>query len=514
MTKKPVAILAMVCALCLSLCSCTHELPSSQASPEITLPPALQGYVAPIGDAALEYTADATLYLPRHSEDRLAAFTGSVSFSAARPPAESLVRALMNHSGTDTTASLGGNTQLSLYGANPVEISGNVAAVNLGASALQMSRSKLYIAFQAIANTLTELSGIDYVNFLVVDRAVGLDTANTLPMGAFSRSLGEDINAAYEQKLTRRVAITENAASKALSTNAALYFPLADAPGMLSEVRTCSFSNQLVPDMAVTLLRELGKGPLQNDINSPALPLLSDMLDEAPEISHSDVLGGDVLNLRFSFHFEDMLEAHGLTRANVIASLCYTMTTFFPGLAGVSISIGGASVDTLMLTDSFTSSVLFTDHIQQRSDFSPLLYDLCTLFFADGEGRKLIPAKRAIPYYQKQNPRVLLQELAKGPLKSDLIPGLNAVMPVNAIRDPDILGLALSQQTILVNFAPAFLTLGQDMTEQQERLLAYSMVNTLCENQRFQCVRFFVAGTPPEGFSGRIYWSGDFYPLY
>lgn len=31
------------------------------------MPPASQSYVAPIGDAALEYTADATLYLPRHS---------------------------------------------------------------------------------------------------------------------------------------------------------------------------------------------------------------------------------------------------------------------------------------------------------------------------------------------------------------------------------------------------------------------------------------------------------------
>ena len=223
--------------------------------------------------------------MPRHSGERLISFTGPVSFSASRPPAESLVRTLLNHSGTDSAASLGGNTQLSLYGANPVEVSCNVATVNLAASALQVSRSKLYVAFQAIANTLTELPYIDYVNFLVVDRAVGLDTANTLPMGAFSRSLGEDVDTAYEQKLTRRVAVTEDAAAKSLSANVTLYFPLTGAPGMLSEARTCAFPNQLVPDMTVALLRELGKGPLQNEIDSPTLPLLSDMLAEKPQVT-------------------------------------------------------------------------------------------------------------------------------------------------------------------------------------------------------------------------------------
>ena len=278
MKRKPMALMALLCALCVLLCACSTRPPTAQVAPELTLPPALQSYVAPIGDAALEYTADATLFLPRHSGDRLTSFTSPVTFSAARPPAESLVRALLNHSGTDTAASLGGSTQLFLYGANPVEVSCNVATVNLAASALQISRSKLYLAFQAIANTLTELSSIDYVNFLVVDRAVGLDTANTLPMGTFSRSLGEDVGTVYEQRLTRRVAVTEDAAQKPLSTNATLYFPLKGAPGVLSEARTCAFSNQLIPDMTVTLLRELGKGPLQNGINSPALPLLSDML--------------------------------------------------------------------------------------------------------------------------------------------------------------------------------------------------------------------------------------------
>lgn len=46
-------------------------------------------------------------------------------------------------------------------------------------NALQLSRDALYLACQAIANTLTTMPEIEWVNFLVVDRPVGLDIANT-----------------------------------------------------------------------------------------------------------------------------------------------------------------------------------------------------------------------------------------------------------------------------------------------------------------------------------------------
>ena len=224
MKGKKRALALLLAALVPGLCACQagNGLPASEASPEITLPPAVQSYVAPIGDAALEYTADATLYLPRHSGGRLTAVVSPVTFSASRPRAESLVRALLNHSGTSTAAALGGNVKLALYGANPVEVSRNAATVNLAASALQLNRGDLYIAFQAIANTLTELKEIDYVNFLIVDHPVGLDVANTLPMGSFSRSLSEDLSSVYEQRLSRRVGLNESAEDKSLSANVTL----------------------------------------------------------------------------------------------------------------------------------------------------------------------------------------------------------------------------------------------------------------------------------------------------
>ena len=62
------------------------------------------------------------------------------------------------------------------------------------------------------------------------------------------------------------------------------------------------------------------------------------------------------------------------------------------------------------------------------------------------------------------------------------------------IQDTDILGLALSEGAMLVNFAPSFETVGSGMDDTQERLLAYDMVNTLCAGTGANSVCFFRRG--------------------
>ena len=164
---KRYRITALLMCAALLLTGCTGQVPTSDTEPTLTLPPAAFDLAAPVGEAALEYKASATLYLPRYDSTLLGARQTEVTFSAARPDSESLVRALLAQPDTGTLSSLGGGVKLALYGVNPVEQSRNVVTVNLAASALQMDRKALYIACQAITNTLTELPSVDYVNFLV-----------------------------------------------------------------------------------------------------------------------------------------------------------------------------------------------------------------------------------------------------------------------------------------------------------------------------------------------------------
>ncbi len=502
-------ILMLICLL-LVLSGCTNTgLPVTESTPN-TLPPALVDYAAPIGDASLEYTGKADLFLPSYDGFRLTKLETDISFSLVRPVEETIIRALIAHTGNRDATSLGGDVRLSLYGANPVEVSRNVATVNLSASALQLDRGRLYMVCQAIANTLTSLDSIQYVNVLVVDKPVGLDIGNTLPMGALSHSNASDLSASYEQLLSRRVSAGASSAFAPLSANVALYFPLQNSDGLVCEVRSINFENQRISEMVISILRELAVGPSDPTISSTELPLLADLLISTPVMMENTTSGGRIISLDFAHNLDDMLEAYGITRRQCTASLCYTLTSFFPNVSGISLSINGTTVDSFMLTEDEISE---EKHIFLRSEFSELIYDYCTLYFADEESHSLAASIRAIPYHQRTNPRVLLCELAKGPLPGDSQSDLLPVMPVQAITDTTILGFALSDHTLLVNFSPSFTTLGESIPAEDEQMFAYALVNTLCMDDRVRNVCIYQSGTQFDGFAGDVYWSGLFHPL-
>lgn len=493
------------------LSSCTgNGLPLTDISPDVTLPPAEVGYAAPIGDAALEFTDTATFFLPSHDGISLVDFESEISFSLVRPAAETVMRTLLSQQGTKEYSALGGEVRLSLYGANPVEVSRNVATVNLSASALQLDRQSLFIACQAIANTLTALDGIDYVNMLVVDKPIGLDIANTLPMGSLKTNTSRDLSAVYEQLLAKRVPVGSTGSSP-LSANVALYFPLQNSDGLVCEARAISFDNQQISEMVTVILRALAAGPLEEQIRSPKLPLLADLLTATPVLKENPASGGQIIALDFAHNLDDMLDAYGISRSQCTASLCYTLSSFFPNVSGISLSINGTPVDVMLLTEEETANE--DSAVFLRSNFSSLIYDYCTLYFADERTQKLTPSSRAIAYYQRTNPRVLMCELAKGPQPGDSLPDLIPVMQDKAITDTTLLGFALSDHTLLVNFAPSFAELGKDLTPEQERMLAYALVNSLCMNERVRSICFFHSGTQFDGFTGEIYWRGLFHPL-
>ena len=512
MNHNKSSLLAVLLCSCLLLSGCTAQMPVSATEPTLTLPPVEQLYAAPIGDAALEYAATATLYLPRYDSNLLGALQAEVTFSEARPDAESLVRALLSQPETGTLSSLGGGVKLALYGVNPVEQSRNVVTVNLAASALQMDRKALYIACQAITNTLTELPDIDYVNFLVVDRAIGLDVANTLPMGTFSRSVGVDIGTSYDQLMLRRVDVTQSASEKPLASDVTLYFPLPYTTGVLSEVRNCAFHNQVVEDMIVVLLQEMALGSQEN-VQTPSLPLLADLLVSQPVIQETEE-SGKMIVLDFAYNLDEMLAANQISRASCMASLCYTLCTYFPGISGIQVSIDGTPIDSVQMTDQLESAVSFPNQVQKRSDYATLLCDLCQLFLPAIEGHALVPVARPVPYYQARHPRLLLQELAKGPQPCDIPQAATPVMTKGIIDDAAIIGLALSEDTLLVNLSAAFEQAYTGEDGMEERLLAYAITNTLCWHSRMEKVQVFVAGKPFSGFTGEIFWETSFAPMY
>ena len=497
---------ALLLAACLLLTACSGVPIREQTA--VSLPTASVPYIAPIGDAALEYTAQATMYLPRFGSKRLQSISEPVAFSASRMEAESVIRALLAYAGNGMVGSLGGEVKLSLFGANPVEVSGDVATVNLAASALQLERETLYLCAQAFANTLTEYDGIRYVNLLVMDKQIGLDLGSTLPAGALTRSLAGDVGAQYEQALAQRVQAGEDPAAKRLNATVALYFPLATTNGVMSEARNLTFTSQQPQEMAIKLLQELGKGPATVQ-DSPALPLLAELLAAPPEIDEPEGGGGRVITLHFDSTLYDMLAAMAVPRASCFASITYTLCTFLPNMTGVTLYVGEDRIDHVML--GATDGILFENGIQRRANYAPYLMDDAALYFADATGERLALTRRPVPFHLRCNPREVLLMLLRGVSAEDMPAGAQALLPVATLTDADILGISLIDGALVVNLSDTFRTAGEGISAQQERLLAYGLVDSLLCGDWATRVYFFVGGKPFEGFSGTTDWTGPFY---
>ena len=507
-TRNKTALLSVVLCAVLGLSACTGSRATVRDDTLYALPDAVTAYAAPIGDATLAYTKPAVFYLPRHDSDRLIAVTDTIAFSEGRLTAESLARLLLEQPGSAIASPLGGNVKLSLYGANPLEISGDVATVNLAASALQLDRKTLFLISHAITNTLTEMEEIQYVNTLVMDKKLALDLSSTLPVGVMTRSLGEDIGALYEQQLSYRVQADDNPADKRYTATVALYFPLSAINGIMTEARSITFTSMDMSDMTITLLQALADGAGRVK-GSPAMSLLPEYLTEVPMISQPEGIGGNLITLRFNDQLNDMLQATGISRASFMASLCYTLTTFLPNVAGMEVYIDAERVEHVMLTG--ISGILFDDGgIQKRVDFAPLLMDNCTLYFPDTAGETLTAVERPVPFYQTTSPRALLGELFYGPAPADSKRNARAVLPAGTLKDSDIIGIALDGDALLVNFSNTFTAAGQGMTADEDRLLAYSLVNTLLHASNARRVVFFAGGNPIENFTDAVYWKGWF----
>ncbi|MBE0601895.1 MAG: GerMN domain-containing protein, partial [Firmicutes bacterium] len=257
----------------------------------------------------------------------------------------------------------------------------------------------------------------------------------------------------------------------------------------------------------VTLMQEISGGAAVVN-GSPAMPLLTEYLLVPPVISQPADIGGTLITLDFSYLFDDMLQAAGISRASCLAALCYTLTTFLPNVAGIEVFIDSELVEHVML--SGTSGILFNDGIMRRADFAALLMDNAGLFFADASGQKLQEIRRPIPFYQTSNPRALLNELFKGPSAEDSDTNVSPTLPVGMLKDSDIIGVSLSGDTLLINLSKTFLEAGQGISETGDRLMAYSLVDTLLHAASARRIAFFVAGSQLAGFTDEISWKGWF----
>ncbi len=507
--RKPLRLLSALLA-CLLLAGCTSSMPVVTSDENGTLPPVQTAREAPLGDAQQEATQAVALYLPNLSGTRLIAQYERLSLPMARHPAETVVRRLLASTGTADALPLASGVTLQLAPGSTVEVSGGVATVNLAASAVRLSHAELYTVSQAIANTLSQWGDIQSVNVLVSGVQPGLDVAATMPAGCFARAYDQDVGTLYERAAAQKAQVGEDASQKRFSAVAALYFPAQGGKGVLCEARSLSFPGQTQPQIILSLLSVLSSGA-RSFTGVPTLPDLPSRLIAEPSVRDIAATGDRVATLHFDATLNTALIDAGVPRSVMMASVVTTLCTFVPGLHGVEVVIGDERVTEIVpagIYEGAGEAISFEGGIARRGDFGRFLLSHCTLYFANDAGR-LARVLRPVPCYQAQNARYLLNQLLLGPQPYDSVTGLRAALP-SGLSDIDLLGVSIAGDTMLLNLSDGFAQACVGLAPERERLLVYSVVNTMTALRSVKRVMLFVAGMQPDTLAGEIYLPGEF----
>ncbi len=502
--KKLICLAAALTLAAAGLSGCAAGPGREETENLPTLPPAKVEWEAPDGDRISGGEGLWTLYLPgKNGLNLVAQHVPSVTGILREETLEAITRELLSFPSNNLVDSLGGDTELTLYGTNPVEFSGGVVTVNLGSSALGLTYRALYTLSLALASTLCEIDSVRCVNVLVAGRSVSLDTAGNLPMGSITAHPGENLPVLWEQMEARRTPVGQNVSVTPLTSYLTLYYPLENGQGISCENRTLSFPGQSPQQMTMTILENLSHGALYLS-GAPDLPDLIGMLSHDP-LSSDLMDGGKMITLSFREGSEREWEEAGVDEACLAAAICCSLTTFIPGVAGVAIRIGERPLTTVYSEKFGTIPVL--GGLFRRELFESFLMGRTTVYFArDG---KLVPVEKSVDREMADAPREMLAALLDGPGATDRAEGLEPTVP-DLVGEEDILGTALEGDVLLVNLSESFRAEIQSWGREGETLLCYSIVNTLCENTGARRVCFFFEGEQVEYIAGVIYWAGVF----
>lgn len=486
-------LICLLLCLTLLLGGCVSSMPVENEGPALPLPSVRPGPEAPIGDTQSDRSVSAVLYLPTADSAQLSAQVREITVPSGESEHEAIIRELL---AAISDSSFSGGQQLKLASMSfPVEMTGELATVNLSTSARVLGVEALYALRMAITNTLTELPGVNYVNTLINGWDTGLDVAMTLPVGVMARYPSGDVNAFWSQVQTQRAAEQGE-----LQKAAALYFASADGGAMLAEVRNITFESRNLNEYAQKLMEELANGAMQLTGTRTIVPPVDYFERDAEVIDTETSERVAVIYLREEV--DDYLLLRDSTRAQMLMTVCYTLTGFLPRLDGVVAYIGGEKVRSLTLPDGTAWHA--ESGVLRRSEFSAFAADAVRVYYPLEDGSGLRAVERPVAQRFRVSPRALLRELIGEPG----IAGVQSALP-QGVTDADIIGVKISGDTALINLTEHFAAACAGMDAVEERNMIYAIVNTMTELPGITRVRLFVDGEQTQ-LAGNLFLPGEF----
>lgn len=470
---------------------------------ESPLAPIIVNYEAPEADINEPRTISAVLYFLSYDGTQLLSEVRDVTVSADVRLEEAVLRALFEGPTNSGYQPIAPSIALS-QNMTPVEISGNVATVNLAAQARLLSPAELFAVRAAIAGTLIELPGIDYVNVLVEGREEGHDLAALMPMGALSRLNTADLSAQWAQMEAQRA----SEGDQDINRLATFYYPVRSGSFVSSEARMITLRSANLQDYVLALLEELGRGAMVLS-DAREVPAPNEYLSSLPEIVLMDGTAEKVVNLSFTLALTQAMAEAGLPSSLYWAMIVNTITTFVPGIDGVVIRVGDMLIESISAQETITGRVMaFQRGVMRRTDFAQYIASHCELYFPTFDAQRLIHVSRPVKQGSNMQPRMIIRELLKGP-DEDESQRMEQVFP-EAITEEDFIGFHVMGENLLINVTEHFRRACMQQERVQERAMIYAIVNAMTDVSPVTRVYFFVEGEQISAFTGELEMRGAF----
>ena len=401
-----------------------------------------------------------SLYFLSHEYDRLVAETRVIEIEYGKNYSQQIITELLN--GPEDTSLRPIISDCTL---DKVESLYNVENVYISSSVEHME-STYYTFALAAANALYNFSGKAYVNLYVNGKPLSYE-GNPVGCVSYNQGIVADENSALIQKNISK------------SYNAALYFLDESGEFLVPEIRNIDFKTE---DYAKTIVDELLNGPQTMYYCKQSVNESLSVVGDTAVRENEDGTRILVINLNKSLNLLSSQD-----KKTSVGAIVYSVLGFMPNIDGIKFTANGKD---------------FEENIYTKNDFADMLGNEITLYFANEAGIVLSGVNRTVLQSRAGLPQTILEELIKGPQKGEG-DNLVAVFP-EGVDEYDINQVYIAGDIAVVNFSSGILSRTQEMTEEQEKIMIYSVVDSLTNLQGIKSVQFLIDGNVTDNLCGYI----------
>lgn len=348
-----------------------------------------------------------------------------------------------------------------------VELSADVANVYLWVDMYLNDRQRYFLSV-LVANTLIENFDVHYVNVEISGKYASM---LSMPLGLYERQEGI-LNDLYQQQREQIEALGED---DAFLVNLGFYYLAGNSGYILPEVASVDVRESDPLRRMAEVLLQLSKGAkyAQGYVSPLREEALEQVLQggaaEGPERYFSYQNG--MLNI---MHAEELfLDAEGREKL-CMASVFYTLHSVFPGLEKMRCEWQGMQI------------------LLDENDARQYLGSPVEIYLPSEDMTSLQKVRRIVHARQALDGNTYIRLIAKGPVEGD--PETVVAAFPGGLLEEDIRSLRISGNTAILDFSENFIYGMERLTVQGQRLLVYSLVNTICSLGPVRSVQFLVEG--------------------